>query len=402
MIDRYRSAPIGSSWQAMTMSSGPWHESWFERLEYAEREHRALGRYALPASDLVASLVDIYFECHHPVMPILHEPSFRRDLATGVAETSMEFRRVVFAVLALASKHSDDPRVLGSFGWVDSEHAQLEPPPVAARGWAFAVAVWASGMNYFGAITLQDLQASTLHFAWLQTMLSSAWAWSWVAFLIRRAQDVGMHRRVNSRWNKSLIEDELRKRTFWTLVVFDRHLASILGRSVAIGLDDMDLGLPAELSDAELETLGAMNLPFPRTLPPRPSTAPPTDIAAYRCMIHLSAIASIALASIYPTLRKGGPAAEEDEATIQKRNVAELDTLLNRFLEDLPAHLRWDPRQPNERWALQSGIILCMWAKAVEDIADQPGTIRSRSSSIGRSFVPIAPLWLPSRRSPSA
>ena len=366
MLDRYRSAPIGSSWQAMTLSNA-WDDTWFERLEHAEREHRALGRYSLPDPDLVASLVDLYFDCSHPALPVLHEPSFRRDLATGLAETSMEFRRVVFAVLAVGSKFSDDPRVLGTFGWFDSDMAQKESPPETARGYAFAMAVFGSGMNLFGAVSLREVQASTLHFLWLQTMLTPAWAWSWVAFLIRRAQDVGMHRRVNSRWNSSFLDDELRKRVFWALVVFDRHLSSTLGRTVSIRLDEMDLGLPADLSDAELDSLGAMNLPFPRALPPRPPTAPPTDASAFRCLINLSAIVGIALRTIYPTLRKGGPEANEDAATVQKRNVAELDTLLNHFLEDLPSHLRWDPQQPNERWALQSGLILCKCALALPD-----------------------------------
>jgi len=70
-------------------------------------------------------LVDLYFNCHAIFFPLLHRPTFERELSEGMHLRDMEFRNLVLAVAALGSRYSDDPRVLVpgtnciySAGWI--------------------------------------------------------------------------------------------------------------------------------------------------------------------------------------------------------------------------------------------------------------------------------------------
>ncbi len=82
-------------------------EEWFER-------------YTLPAEDLIKDLFDVFFEQLHPLMPIVHRPSLERDLASGRADKDSAFRGFVFTILAIASRFSNDPRVLADSGDPDT------------------------------------------------------------------------------------------------------------------------------------------------------------------------------------------------------------------------------------------------------------------------------------------
>ncbi|KAJ7150138.1 hypothetical protein C8R43DRAFT_1006382 [Mycena crocata] len=67
--------------------------------------------YTFPAPDLIASLLQLYFDAVHPTFPLLHQPSFERAVSDGLHEREYQFGAVVLAVLALGSRYSDDPRV---------------------------------------------------------------------------------------------------------------------------------------------------------------------------------------------------------------------------------------------------------------------------------------------------
>ena len=62
-------------------------------------------------------------------------------------------------------------------------------------------------------------------------------AWVIVSIGLRRALDAGSHRKRVYRGSPNS-EDELWKRAFWHLVVFDRLGGVILGRSVGIGEEE--------------------------------------------------------------------------------------------------------------------------------------------------------------------
>ncbi|KAJ7674131.1 hypothetical protein B0H17DRAFT_946939, partial [Mycena rosella] len=69
-------------------------------------------QHVFPDDDLLTSLVNLYFERINPIIGILHSPTFRQSIAEGLHFRDQAFGAVVLAVCSVASRYSDDPRVL--------------------------------------------------------------------------------------------------------------------------------------------------------------------------------------------------------------------------------------------------------------------------------------------------
>jgi hypothetical protein len=67
---------------------------------------------ALPTEDLAANLTDLYFSRVNVHWPLLHRPTFERQRAAGLHERDVWFAALCAGVFAVASRWSDDPRVL--------------------------------------------------------------------------------------------------------------------------------------------------------------------------------------------------------------------------------------------------------------------------------------------------
>jgi hypothetical protein len=61
--------------------------------------------------------------------------------------------------------------------------------------------------------------------------------WIFVSLGLRKAQDVGAHRKKLYH-SKPSVNDELWKRAFWCLVAYDRMGSAILGRPCALGEEE--------------------------------------------------------------------------------------------------------------------------------------------------------------------
>lgn len=125
-------------------------------------------------------------------------------------------------------------------------------------------------------------------------------AWLLVSVGIRKAQDVGAHRKKIYRADPN-VDDELWKRAFWHLVAFDRIGGMILGRGCGIAEEEFvffiistnlpikiyvsfDLDLPLEVDDEYWERRQDSEKIFeqPRNIPSR--------IAAFNHFIKLTQI----------------------------------------------------------------------------------------------------------------
>jgi hypothetical protein len=65
-----------------------------------------------PPSDLVTALIDLYFVHCNSMFPLLHRPTFARHFADGLYEHDIWFACLCMSVFALASRYTDDLRVL--------------------------------------------------------------------------------------------------------------------------------------------------------------------------------------------------------------------------------------------------------------------------------------------------
>jgi hypothetical protein len=119
--------------------------------------------------------------------------------------------------------------------------------------------------------------------------------WSIVATGIRLAVEMGAHRRKMYSGDPNL-NDELWKRTFWVLVIFDRTFSATLGQPCTIQDEDFDLDLPVALDDSYWEPL-VSNGESSSCLGVKPSL-----MVAFICLIQLNHIFAFALRTIVSEL----------------------------------------------------------------------------------------------------
>lgn len=77
--------------------------------ESSEREKPV---YIFPEPDLMVSLISLYFAEVNIFLPILHAPSFNQCVAQGLHFHDHDFGTTLLLVCAVASRYSNDPRVL--------------------------------------------------------------------------------------------------------------------------------------------------------------------------------------------------------------------------------------------------------------------------------------------------
>ncbi|KAL0564763.1 Gypsy retrotransposon integrase-like protein 1 [Marasmius crinis-equi] len=140
------------------------------------------------------------------------------------------------------------------------------------------------------------------------------------------------------------------------MFVMDLHLSSICGRAPAIQDEDYDLDYPAECDDEYWEN------PDPDLAFKQPP-GKPSNLAGWIAYVKLGRLVSKALRTMYVINKPKKPLGLGDTQW-QQRIVAELDKALNKWVDDLPGHLKWDPTQENEIWFNQSVALYTVYYQA--------------------------------------
>lgn len=96
----------------------------------------------LPPPDLFDSLIDLFFTHVSPQIPIVHEPTLRAQISSGMHKRDYSFARLMLAICALGARWSKDPRVLHESEREAAEAGQPDAPRLSA------------GVKYFNQIRL--------------------------------------------------------------------------------------------------------------------------------------------------------------------------------------------------------------------------------------------------------
>ncbi|KAF5359371.1 hypothetical protein D9756_003609 [Leucocoprinus leucothites] len=301
-------------------------------------------QYSFPESDLLTSLVDLYFENINLFLPLLHRPSFERSIKEGLHLKDERFGANVLLVCANGSRFSNDPRVL-----LDGENRH-------SSGWKWFDQVQMVKKSFLNPPQLYDLQFYSLSVLFLQGSSAPQACWAMVGVGIRLAQDVGAHRKRKTA-DPMTVEDELWKRAFWydillglmVLTCIDRGVSAALGRPCAIHDEDFDVDLPIGCDDEYWEH------PDPEKRWKQPP-GKPSLVAAFLCFLKLNQVLAFSLRTIYSINKSKillGFVGDQWEQHI----VAELDSALNHFVDTVPDHLRWDPAREDKRFFNQSVVL---------------------------------------------
>ncbi|KAK1235053.1 Gypsy retrotransposon integrase-like protein 1 [Marasmius sp. AFHP31] len=289
--------------------------------------------YMFPEPDLLQHLVDLFFKHINIFIPLLHRPTFLRQLEQGLHHREEGFGAVVLLVCANASRYSNDPRVR-----LDGEDSWL------SSGWKWFDQVQLVRKALLSPPSLYDLQFYYLSCQFLQGSSVPHASWTLVGTGLRLAQDVGAHRKNSS--GKITIEDELMKRAFWAMVYTDYSISAAYGRPCGLQEEDYDLDLPIECDDEYWDH------PDPdqawRQPPGKPST-----VSFFVSLLKLVKLLALALRTIY-SINKSRVLLGFVGPQWEQRIVTELDSALNKWVDTVPEHLRWDPSRDNDVFFKQS------------------------------------------------
>ncbi|KAJ7447186.1 fungal-specific transcription factor domain-containing protein [Mycena latifolia] len=305
--------------------SGFWSPQPWEKLVIETPQH------VFPEDDLLNSLLKIYFEQINPILGILHSPSFLQSVAEGLHFSDRSFGAVVLAVCSLASRSSDDPRV-----FLDEDNSEL------SCGWKWFQQVRPLRTSFLPVPSLHQLQLICLSVLFLAGTANPEECWILTGIGLRFAQSAGVHHR-SGYIRMDPLKAELHKHVFYMLVAMDTFMNSFKSRGNITHCVDFDIEFPV---DCDEEYWGIPNAVQP---PGKPSTS--AFIVAYLSLILLFGRIQRA---VYPV---NGRLPSPD-------TIVELDSELNKWVDALPEHLRWDPNQENPVFLQQSAALYASYYHA--------------------------------------
>ncbi|KAK7457844.1 Gypsy retrotransposon integrase-like protein 1 [Stygiomarasmius scandens] len=298
--------------------------------------YRSTERYPpleFPPQSQLQQFVDAYFVERDVYNILLHRPTFERSIFEGLHLRDDAFGAVVLAVCALgANSLSPCPRL-----------------DVTEDPWFSQIRL--ERFVFSPKLELYHLQLYCLYVFYLQSAASEIdLTWLIVGIAIRRSQEKGAHRRHTTNLEHT-VEGELWKRAFWMLIVIDTHMTSMFGRPRAISIQDFDLDPLVECDDEYWE-------PTDSTQAFIQPEGIPSKISYWNSYLKLIEIRGFALLTIYSVRKSelGSKMGIGDTEWYQKA-VMELDSALNKWLDSVPEHLKWENQNDTSIFCSQSAIL---------------------------------------------
>ncbi|KAB2575277.1 Regulatory protein GAL4 [Lasiodiplodia theobromae] len=291
---------------------------------------------ALTRPPELTRLLDDYFAHYHPAYPILHEPTFRAQISGAVAKPrDGSWPLLYHIVLAIGS-------FVGASG-SGREDIQLYQ---AARSHLTA-AILEKG-------SLPLVQSLTLMGNYLQKRNKPNAGFNTLGVAVNMALAIGLHREFHPSRTTPFVM-ELRRRTWWTLFVFESGARLTLGRP-PVTLTGVTVGLPTNMHDYEL----AVDIDL---LPPPQNV--PTVTSCLQAQVSLARIANAAHVKLHSS------------CSLRPCEVLQFDAEVRNWLASLPPYFGSD-----HEWASSPKMILLWRAAHLRIIICRPflfAAIRARA-----------------------
>ncbi|KAI5455410.1 hypothetical protein NCC49_000221 [Naganishia albida] len=278
-------------------------------------------------SDLMDTLVRCYLSTSHLLWPFLHVPSFLADYANPQKWAEPGFACFVVAVCTLSSRHVDDPRV----------RAKVDDPSTAGKQY-FELFKRLRDLPSADRPTLYSIQAAFLAAIFAFGLGTLSKAFSLLAESVTLCLDGGLHRSVEGYEYFNPIEQETRKRTFWSIYSWDKQSAALFGRPPIIHLRDCDVPEPLQVDDEFITKDKILDQP--------PSHQ--TRLSAFVAVIRLHVVLEGVIDScVTPSSFSSSPFLSRAASTISRRSaqansLMEEESLLEEWVSLLPKHWHYD------------------------------------------------------------
>ncbi|KAF7338243.1 Zn(2)-C6 fungal-type domain-containing protein [Mycena venus] len=275
-------------------------------------------QYTFPDADLIPALLELYFTEVNCYYPILHRPTFERKVKDHLHLRDHRFAATLLMACSLGARHSEDPRVC--LEGLDNQHT---------AGWKWHNQVRVIPKHLIYKPNLYELQTIALSSLFLLAI--SPVAWNQIGFGLRRAQDVGAHRRMKQ--SHPTAEHEQWKRVFWVLLCLDWLTGTATGRPLAMHDQDYDQELPVDRRTNRLKS------------------------ATFICYAKLLEIQASVTNTIYSPRRPRDLGGRPFPPSSDAANIIAFDSQLNSWLLEIPPHLVWDPERKNLLHFNQSALL---------------------------------------------
>ncbi|KIY72443.1 hypothetical protein CYLTODRAFT_486286 [Cylindrobasidium torrendii FP15055 ss-10] len=311
-------------------------EFWAEQPWQVEQPNAGVpAPYFFPEHDLLRRLIDLYFAEDNNVVPLIYRRTFEASLARNLHEYDRSFGALVLAVLAIASRYCDDPRVL------------LDPTARQSAGWQWYRQIKPIPTTFVEPPNIYNIQTYVLCVFYSNATNAPEFSWVLPAVGLRMAQSVGAHReKIGSAPSAA---NEEWKRAFWALYCCDIYSSIATGRPSVMTLEDFDVNYPSPVDDEFWE-------------PADPSGAfvqPEGVLSRNVCWSHyckLLEIMTFAHRTVYAP-RRSKLAKELSVPDWDKQAIVVIDAALNKWVDNVPDHLRWNPHHTDDQLFRQSMIM---------------------------------------------
>lgn len=206
-----------------------------------------------------------YFKMVNPYLPVLHKPSHMRLVSPPSNPPCEIFSSNKSKLTKMYDDSTFEPTVaekvivhcvfaLLFWQWVlrnyDDAAQQADLNRRSNHHYHYALGFYPELM---ASHTLQDVQALAMLSLHMRAFPKPGACWMMTSVTLNLAIELGLHRSCRS-WaptspKKSLLEVEMRKRIFWSVLVVHILVSGNLGRPMALRENDYDLELPQELDD---------------------------------------------------------------------------------------------------------------------------------------------------------
>ncbi|KAF7321610.1 Zn(2)-C6 fungal-type domain-containing protein [Mycena kentingensis (nom. inval.)] len=326
----------------------PWEKQW-EGCTSDNSELLASVNREFPPDKLATELIDIYFVHTNSQLPLLHRPTFEQQFFRDkLHQRHIWFACVCLSMFAVASRWSNDPLVLPR-NFKRTSTGELD---WASAGWHYysvAMEIHRARQSLLYPVILEEVQTFSLLACFLRGTANHphpSAGWIFVSLGLRKAQDVGAHRKKVYQDTPS-VEEELWRRAVWCLIAYDRFGSAILGRPCASGEEEFDLDSCLEVDDAYWHQA---DRPFQQ-----PSDVP-CRITYFNLWLRLSQIVTYTVKTIYaihnPRALLGRIAKVRTDEV-----VAQLTHALKDWSLSVPDYLRWSPDIEDDELANQSASL---------------------------------------------
>lgn len=244
----------GLKTEPMSASEEPEAPDWFpdRTLNKADVNPETLWRlitsYIEP--ELMDSLVQTYLSTSSYILPFLHVPTFLADYGNPQKWGEPGFAAFIVSICCLASRHTNDPRV------------RLDPSDGISAGtqW-FELLGRLRTLPIADRPTLYTIQAALIAGVYAVGLGKLSKAAALLSEAVTISIDAGLHRSADTYDLFDTLENEVRKRTFWCVYIWDKQLAAHFGRPPMIRMKDCDVEEPNPVDDEWITREGVSRPP---------------------------------------------------------------------------------------------------------------------------------------------